>query len=265
MENQSPFNEFLNKLKQKRNFEEVKLPSRNLTYEDIGLSIDQPIHVRPMTMNEEKILSTSRLIKSGQALDKIFESCIQENIDVGKLLTVDRTYLLFFIRGISYGKNYEVTLKCPSCNESFDEEIDLDSLSYEYAEDSFSDNIKDELPDAKVPFWYRYPRGNDEKNLNRYRQQMNKAFGNNLLDDTIIKRNIMLINKIGDFSNQMEIEQIINNLSVVDSNYIRDVTTEPSFGLNTKIALGCPMCYHNWEMELPIDTNFFFPKTKKQS
>ncbi len=245
--------------------EEVSLPSRNLAYEGLGLSPDKPIHVRPMTIAEEKILATPRLVKSGQAIDKILESCIQENISTDKLLTIDRTFLLFYIRGISYGSEYDVTLKCPSCEGQFDEQINLDSLPLNRADDKFDDNIHVILPDSKLNVWYRLPRAYDEKNLNDRRKQMAKGFGNQVVDDTIVRRNAILVNKIEHFTERVEIEQIVNNLSVKDSNYLRDQISNPDFGVNTDISLTCPYCLNEWEVDLPIDVNFFFPKTKKQS
>jgi hypothetical protein len=257
--------DLIKKLKEKRQYEEVYLPSRCLVYEDIGLSIDKPIHVRPMTIAEEKVLATPRLVKSGQAIDKIFESCIHENVNPDKLLSVDRTFLLFYIRGISYGSGYEVTLKCPACSQQFDEEINLDSLRVDKAPDGYNDDIHVVLPESELNAWYRLPRGVDEKNLNVHRKQMAKGFGNQILDDTIVRRNIILVNKIEHFTERVEIEQIINNLGVKDSNYLRDQISNPSFGIDTNIGLTCPYCFNEWEMDLPIDVNFFFPKTKKQS
>jgi hypothetical protein len=255
--------EIIERLKAKRNFEEVMLPSKSLVYESIGLQPNQSVHVRAMTIAEEKVLSTPRLVRSGQALDKIFESCLMENVDSNNLLVVDRTFLLFYIRGISYGPSYEVSIKCPSCQESFEDEINLDSLQVSHADDNFDDDICAELPHSGLKIWYRLPRGSDEKNLSRHRQHMIKGLGNQMLDDTIVKRNIMLTNRIEHFKDRTEIEQIINNLSVLDSNFLRDKISDPPFGVDTSVNITCPLCYHEWEMEVPIDVNFFFPKTKK--
>jgi len=258
--------EIIAHLKKKQQFEEVMLPSRNMLYEKYNLIVDKPIHVRPMTIEEEKIISTPRLIKSGQAIDKIFEACIYENVPPGKLLTADRTFLLFYIRGISYGPDYEVDIKCPSCDTQFSEEINLDTLSIEFCADDFEGEISCILPDSQLAIKYKVPNGDDERTLSRHRDMIIRGgFRSDAPDDTIVRRNIMLITNIEGITNKIEIEQIVSNIGVQDSNFIREKINEPGFGINTNIGMQCKYCYHEWELDLPIDANFFFPRTKRTS
>jgi len=251
------------KLKNKQRFEEVRLPSRNFMYDDLGLKPDIPIHVRPMTIEEEKILSTPRLLKSGQAIDKVVESCIHEPISVDKLLSVDVVYLLFYIRGISYGVEYDINIKCPSCDTQFPETINLDTLNVNYCSDGFRGEIQHVLPDSGLNIWLRMPRREDERSLTRQRDMIIKGLGAQAIDDTIVKRNSIMTVRIESITNRMEIDQIMSNLSVKDSNFIRDKISNPEFGIDTQLSIACPYCYHEWELELPIDQNFFFPKTRK--
>lgn len=258
--------EIIAQLKKKQQFEEVILPSRNMLYEKYGLEIDKPIHVRPMTIEEEKIISTPRMIRSGQAIDRIFDACIYENIPVGKLLTADRTFLLFYIRGISYGPDYEVDIKCPSCDTQFTEEINLDTLPIEMCSDDFEGEISCILPDSQLAIKYKVPNGEDERALSRHRDMMIRGgFRSDAPDDTLVRRNIMLITNIEGITNKIEIEQIVNNIGVKDSNFIREKINNPGFGIITDISMRCNYCYHEWELDLPIDANFFFPRTKRAS
>ena len=90
--------EIIEKLKQKQKYEEVLLPSRNMLYTQYGLGIDKPIHIKPMTIEEEKILSTPRMIRSGQALNKIYEACILEDIPITKILAlIEYSFFSLFV------------------------------------------------------------------------------------------------------------------------------------------------------------------------
>jgi len=253
-------------LKKRQRFEEVMLPSRSLIYGKYGLEPDKPVHVRPMTIEEEKVISTPRFIKSGQAIDQIFNSCVYENIPAGKLLSADRTFLLFYIRGISYGPDYEVDIKCPSCDMQFTSEVNLDTLPVEMCADDFNGEISCTLPDSGLAIRYRVPSGDDERALSRHREMMIRGgFRTDTPDDTLVRRNIMLISNIEGITNKIEIEQIINNLGMKDSNFLREKLNDPGFGIVTEITMSCDYCYHEWELDLPIDVNFFFPRTKRTS
>ncbi len=260
----SSVDEIISRLKKKQAFEEVLLPSKNFTYGQFGVERDKPIHVKPMTIEEEKVLSTPRLIRSGEAIDRIFESCMYENIPAGKLLSPDRIFLLFYIRAISYGPEYDVEIKCPSCNTTYNESINLNTLEINYCKDDFTGEVQCTVPDSGLDIWYRLPCGEDERQLTKYREMRVKNFSGST-DDTLVRRNIMLISRINTIDDRISIEQIVNNLSVKDSNYLRDQINNPGFGPQTDIFMTCPYCYHGWELDLPIDANFFFPRTKKVS
>jgi len=257
-------NEIIARLKEKQKYEEVLLPSKNLTYGGFGLERNKPIHVKPMTIEEEKVLSTPRLIRSGEAIDRIYESCMYENIPASKLLSPDRIFLLFYIRGISYGPEYDIDVKCPSCETPFSESINLNTLEIDYCKDDFTGEVHQVLPDSGLDIWYRIPCGEDERSLTKYREMRVKNFAG-AVDDTLTRRNTMLITRVNTIENQMEIEQIVNNLGVKDSNFLRDRINNPGFGPQTDIYMSCPYCFHEWTLDLPIDANFFFPRTKTVS
>lgn len=245
-----------------QNYEEVELPSRGLLYD--GALPGGKIHLRSMTMKEEKLLSTQRLVRTGQVLDRIFESCIKEHLDPSALLSADRTFLLIWLRGISYGPEYDVQIKCPGCNNSFPETINLNELPVDFADDDLKEPIYDELPRAGVGFSYRFMRGADEMVVSRHRERSVRSWGDEAVDDTLIVRDRILIDSIGDFTDKAEIETILENLSAEDSSYINTVLTSPGFGVDTSLPMICPMCSNNFNIELPIDANFFFPRAKRK-
>jgi hypothetical protein len=75
-------------------YEEVVLPSLGKFYNGTDAPTNGVLNIRPMTGAEEQIMATPRFVKKGQAINKIFEAVVAENINPDALLTIDRTFLL---------------------------------------------------------------------------------------------------------------------------------------------------------------------------
>lgn len=245
-----------------QNYEEVVLPSRGCFYE--GKFPEGKIHVKPMTMKEEKLLATQRLIRTGKAIDMIFESCMQETFPAEELLSIDRTFLLIWLRGISYGSEYDVNVKCPNCNNSFPETINLSELPVDFADEGASEPKGSVFPRCGHPFKYRFSRGKDEAALARHRERKARAYGDDAIDDTLVARDSMLIVEIGGFTNKQEISVILESLSMEDATHLRSLFREPGFGVKTLLPLICPFCSSDFDVDLPMDANFFFPQRMRK-
>lgn len=107
-------------------FRAIKLPSLGLYYNWANGMVD----VRPMDIVAEKILSTADLVRSGQALDYIYRACVRlpEGFDPLDLLVGDRVYLLYYLRGLTYGNMYEFMAACDNCGDSGTYAYDLVEL-----------------------------------------------------------------------------------------------------------------------------------------
>ncbi len=249
---------------QSSNFEEVLLPSRGRFYDGTDGPVDGKIHIRPMTGEEEQILATPRFVKKGIAINMIFSKCIKEAIKPENLLTADRTFLLIYLRGISYGSDYEVQVKCPETDRTFQTSIDLDSIPVDRCPDTFSTNdLMGVLPKSGLKFSYRLSKGRDENELQEYRERRLKAFGDSAADDTLLFRTAQLINNIESITEKEEIKVILKNLPIQDVSYLRNLVNEPPFGVDTKVAIVSPYNNEEFEIDLPLEANFFFPRSKK--
>lgn len=249
-------------------YEEIQLPSLGRFYDGSDGPMNGVLHIRPMTGEEEQILATQRFIRRGVAMNMIFEQCIRENIRAEKLLSEDRTYLMIYLRGISYTTMYEVQIKCPSCSANFNYTIDLDDLEVRYCHADFdTDKLTDTLPTCGYKFTYRLPNGTDETLLTEHREKRNRSFGDQVLDDTLLYRAAMLLQSVSNGKNTITDKNILlaflKRLPINDVSYIRSVTSEPPFGIDTNIPVQCSFCTHEFEADLPIEAGFFFPKTHK--
>jgi hypothetical protein len=249
---------------QNKHYEEVVLPSGGKFYDGTDGPTDGKLHIRPMTGEEEQILATPRFVRKGVAINMIFSRCIQEQIKPENLLSVDRTFLLIYLRGISYGTEYEVEVKDPESDRKFSTVIDLDTLPKEMCPLDYSPPLSDILPKTGLPFTYRLSRGKDEQELQDYRERRLKNFGDSGADDTLIFRSAQLVESISSIYNKQEIQVILKNLPIQDLAYLRNIVNEPPFGVDTTVTIISPTSNEEFEIELPLEAGFFFPRRKKK-
>jgi hypothetical protein len=241
-------------------YEEITLPSKGKFYGD--LLPEGKIHIRAMTGGEEQILATSRYVKNGQAVNMIFQRCMEEQFRPDALLTADRTYLLIYLRGISYSTEYEVEVKCSECGASFNTVIDLDGVYLTYCPDEFSvENLLGVLPTTGFRFSYRLSTGKDELDLQNYRERKVKETGD--IDDTLIYRSAQLLTSVEGVTDKNDLLTLIKKLPIMDVTHLRNAVGEPPFGVDTEIGLSCPMCLADFSVDLPMEANFFFPRRRK--
>jgi hypothetical protein len=247
------------------NYEEIILPSLGKFYNGTNGPTDGKLHIRPMTGAEEQILATQRFVKKGVAMNMIFDKCIKESKQYPSenLLVADRNFLLIYLRGISYGPEYDVEITCPFTDKKFNYTIDLNLDIKQCPEDFNPSNLNGILPRTKYQFSYRLPNGSDEQKIVDHRDRNTKFDNANKADDTLLYRTALLINEIDEISDEKEILVLLKNLPIADVAYLRNITTNEPFGVNTKILITSPFTGEEFETELPFDTNFFLPTAKK--
>ena len=90
----------------------VNLPSKGMFYPN-GKST---VEIKYLTAEDENILTSQDLIKSGKVLDVLLESSIvDKDITAQDMLTGDRNMVLLSLRSTGYGDEYETKTKCDSC------------------------------------------------------------------------------------------------------------------------------------------------------
>lgn len=242
-------------------YTEIHLPSKGKFYDGADGPEDGILHIRPMTGEEELVLTNNKLVKQGKSVDVVFQRCLQENFKTDKFLSVDRMYLLIWLRGLSYDSEFEAEIKCPNCREKFNHAIDLD-LDVNECPDDFNSDLSGVLPESGFKFEYKLSRGIDENLAEEHRKKHLKMHGDSGLDDTMHYSTAVLISDIEGITNTQDIVSLLKRLPIQDMAYLRGVIHDIPFGVETKIELSCPKCWSEFEIELPIDANFFFPRYK---
>ena len=85
----------------------------------------------------------------------------------------------------------------------------------------------------------------------------------NQADDTLLYRTAHLVEEIEGLNDKMEIQTLLKKLPIQDVAYLRTVVNEPPFGVDTKISITNPYTMRDFEVELPLESNFFFPRAKR--
>lgn len=247
-------------------WEEVTLPSRGLYY---GSSLPGGVlKVRPWTMVEEKILTTQRLVKADKSFDMIFNNCCKfpDGLDAQQLLVGDRTFLIYYFRGISYGNLYKFHLDCTNkdCGAKFPCEYDLNNLagSIKWANpENGVEPFSLELPDASkkangpIVVKWRFTRAFDIKDMDSTSKLVSKGLDSP--DDTIEKillHNIVSINNIEDRST---ISKVLLKLTAKDVSYLRETINSNSPTIDPQVVVDCPKCGNHMEVDLPFKETFF--------
>lgn len=259
----------------------VELPSRGVFYN--GRIPGGMVEVRPMNIYVEKIMSTVRFARSGQAIDKVFEYCVRfpdQSFTPGDLLAGDSTFLLFYLRGVTYGNMYEFSIQCDDddCGKTMIKQFDLNQLagSIQYADLGHKEPFELVLPsmskmlgkDFRVKV--RLLRRHDVSYMinNRIPERANvsprKKSGRPgpshqsiQLNDVIEKNLNLVITEIMGETNRNKIARIVKKFNSLDTSYIREFIDDVSPGIDTTIEFKCDECSNSMKVSLPLTETFF--------
>jgi hypothetical protein len=240
----------------------VEVPSHGFLYKGITDDKDAAkgvIKIRQMTLNEEKILTTDRLVQQGKALDMVLEKCIKSDIDTYELLSSDRLYLLFYLRGMSYGLNYDFAIKCYHCGANFEQTIEIDKLPVKEweSEEEAIEPVQIELPISGAVVEAHYMRGKDESKLMERTREIRNF---NEADDDVGESVVLLINKVtleDEVLSPRDKDDFINHMPAGDADFFREVIREKDCGIQMLDHIYCPRCNGELEFNVPLGRNFF--------
>ena len=248
-------------------YEPIELPSKGIFYNGEDGPRNGILHIRRMTGEEEQVLATQRIVKKGDAINIIFRKCMQEQYDPAWLLTADRTYMLIYLRGISYTPKYDVEINCPACRSRFSHALNLDEMYVNDCPIDFTpDSLHGVLPTTELEYSYRLSRGYDEQKLQEYRQRLQQTpSDDDTTDDTLNYRTAQLLENIDAITDKQELLFLVSKLPSSDSNHLMNTVNEPPFGADTSVDIECPLCGHNFPVDMPMEAGFFFPRARKGS
>ena len=270
-------------------WEEVVLPSEGLYYDNAVPG--GRVQVRPMGIFADKILATQRLASSGQSLDWLFRKCVKFPVadwNPLNLLAGDRIFLLYYLRGITHGNNYEFIVRCTNeeCQATLTSEYNLNMLQktivrpkYDLGTEPFKVVLPHMTKLAKTEFWVkvRLLRGYDMQQMLTGKKVFKKiqatgrnadakAFTSEADTDQTLEDNLnMLIVEAMGSTDKIKIKNLVSKLHSSDTATIREFVKDASPGIDTTIMVTCPSCSQEMRMELPITESFFRPAASGRS
>lgn len=137
----------------------IDIPSGGKLYNTEDEDINRgKIKIYPLTLREEEILSTPRYIVDGTATIKVLDNCIDSDIGARDLLLYDYTYLLFYLRKISFGDEYDFEITCSNCRHVFPHKIRISDITFNELPKGFKDPYRIDLPTSKYTVIISMPR-----------------------------------------------------------------------------------------------------------
>jgi hypothetical protein len=270
-------------------WEDVVLPSKGVYYDN--LMPDGIIKVKPMGIDVDKMMANQRIVASGELLNKIIEACVKlpDGMTVNDLLAGDQYFLLYYLRGITHGNDYEFVSDCPSCGTK---------STYDYNLSDLSKTIKGPNPDYPVePMEVELPYISEKTKssvsamvrLLRVKDMRDMVRGNVVIDpikkgkarsrgqsngiskqsaDDIYTKNITTAvigfkvdGKV--FSDDRK-DKLIEKLHQKDTVTIREFIDSITPGIDTSVDVTCQNneCNRDYSISLPFGENFFRPSKK---
>ena len=230
--------QLLAKVEEKTAWMSVDLPTAGVFTNGVG-----SIEIRPFTFEDEKILrSIKKVTDGGNVINTLIQRCTKD-LDFNNISLVDKNFILFKLREISYGNDYGIEVDCNSCGETNELTVELDKLPVKYADLTSSKSTSIVLPDSEVTIEYTYPTASDEKFLNNPGHLMDNIW--------------RFVKSINGHSERMIIQGFITKTSGKDVTVLRKAIFDNEFGLQTKVNFLCNSCGDDSVIELPINESFF--------
>jgi hypothetical protein len=236
--------------------EKIDLPSQGLFYPNKKSTVE----IKYMTAEEDNILFSSDLIKSGKVLDVLLEAVIKDkDLRPDEMLSGDRNYVLIEARRTGLGDEYKPgKIRCESCANDFEPIVDLSLLkSREITEIPDSEGFYSViLPVTKINIKFRLLRGSDEKRLSK---AMEKKSGNARVSRLITERYLLQIMEVNGNRDKTYINKFISAMPTKDSLFFREYNRQLEPGIDLNYEFECEHCGHLQERDVPITSKLFYP------
>ncbi len=252
----------------------VNLPSKGKYYPpNHPLHNRDSVEIKYMTAKEEDILASASLIKSGVVFDRLLQSIMVDPINPNDLLIGDKNAILVASRITGYGTEYDTDVTCPSCSKrskfTFDlseTRIDMppsermphnklmDLPEAEETENGTYVIILTDLEGAKVEI--RPLNGHDEKRLSSV---TSAKIRNNLAESVVTDTLKTYIVSVNGNNSPNYIHQFVDTLPASQARKIRIMYRQYMPKASVEGLYSCASCGHRQELEVPINSNFFWP------
>lgn len=249
---------------------------------EIDQAINGEVAVMPMTAADEIILKNPDALLNGDALERLFKSCVPSIHAPRKISVPDMDVLLLAIKLASYGDVLEVNVRCPQCKEEFSYETSIRGMLAEIklvGEEDAVVRVSDDMVVYLRPYDFEAKTkldlaafeeakllqhllnldASDEEKAKMFNESFEKIAELNLDLLSHCIRKIQIPDQMVD--NAQHIREFVRNSN---KNLIRKVQEQLKLlsqsGINREVEVECPKeeCKHVWTTEMTFDPAHFF-------
>lgn len=239
------------------------------------------VAVYPLTTIDQIMLKTPDAILNGEAMIKVFRSCVPGVKDVKNLVEPDINALLLAIKIASSGPTMEIDTVCPNCStqHTFDincsailetaekiteaPAIEMDGLVIHVRPYNFEQRNLQLLNEVDEARSLKIINDNTEldenKKLEELAHHINKM-ANRTFDIVAKSITSITITKTGEtVTDQTHISEFLKGIGKAQADVIIDQIKQLNqSGIDTKTHFQCSSCNHEWEQNIDFDPTSFF-------
>jgi hypothetical protein len=241
--------------------ETIELPSKGVFYPEDSPLRSGTIDLYLMTAKHEDILTSQNLIQKGVVLDRLIDALIAtKGVKAADLFLGDLNAVMIAARILGYGKDYEVSLECPSCATTVEQVINLSELETENSpEAAESSEFTLVLPLSKAEITLKLLTRGDELAIDKELKAL-KKINSDVESDSTSRLKAMIKSVNGDTS-KGKIWAFVDNLLVKDARFLREQYRTKVPDINFNVSVDCT-CGTEQKVRLPIGVNFFWPDAR---
>jgi len=176
------------------------------------------------------------------------------------LLLGDLNAVMVAARILGYGKDYPVSLGCPSCGKDVEQVVNLAELEMENEPTGNTlPEFKVVLPVSKKEVTLKLLTRGDEMRIEKEVQSLKKVSGD--VDTETTTRLKSIIVAIDGDSSPSKIWTEVDNMLVRDARYLREQYRSMIPDVNFNVTVDCT-CGADKTTRLPIGADFFWPDAR---
>jgi hypothetical protein len=248
--------------------EEIELPSRGVLYNSREIK-NGKVHVRPWLTSEEKLIDKFSKGNFYNILKRLVQNVLEEKFPVEEFTIGDFFYLLYWIRGLSYGSTYKTETDCPNCGARVKPLVDLAKYEVTYLPDCV-EPMSLVLPKSQVEVKFRLTRLKDLIEATEKSHSETLKYGSSISPDiyklarcvvemTLPNEDKTVLTQDEDFGTMLNM--VWPKLPAIDILALREEMAKYDHGYVKSSAVKCPVCEDYFEQAAVLSFDFFRPSS----
>lgn len=240
--------------------ETFTLPSKGLIYDE---EVNPEVTLSSMKTKHE-MLRLSATEDSQKIMSSIIDDCIVNDIGISSydLCLGDFQFLMYKLRVVTFGPEYEFGTVCPYCGFENTVSVNLDEMEVKEFDNSLLDALTFKLPKSgnEITLTLQTPRIIDKnQKLAKEYKKRHKGSNENAIYLYTIVSSIAYID--GEVPDRIMLEEWVRDLPLADTNALVNRIDEinAKIGIDLGMEDNCALCKNKFKFPFRITSSFFRP------